>query len=59
MQTDVLHKGTPLFAPPAAEARRFEWGWVVIGICVLFAGFGYRTARENTQLVWMLSAPQL
>ena len=31
----------------------------VIGICVLFAGFGYRTARENTQLVWMLSAPQL
>jgi polysaccharide biosynthesis transport protein len=31
----------------------------VIGLCVLLAGFAYRTARENTQLVWMLSAPQL
>jgi polysaccharide chain length determinant protein (PEP-CTERM system associated) len=31
----------------------------VIGICALLAGFAYRTARENTQLVWMLSAPQL
>jgi len=31
----------------------------VIGICVVLAGFAYRTARENTQLVWMLSAPQL
>lgn len=31
----------------------------VAGICVLLAGFAYRTARENTQLVWMLSAPQL
>jgi hypothetical protein len=31
----------------------------VIGVCVLLAGFAYRTARQNTQLVWMLSAPQL
>jgi polysaccharide biosynthesis transport protein len=31
----------------------------VIGLCVLLAGFAYRTARHNTQLVWMLSAPQL
>ncbi|HEU4522920.1 MAG TPA: GNVR domain-containing protein [Thermoanaerobaculia bacterium] len=31
----------------------------VAGLCVLLAGFAYRTARENTQLVWMLSAPQL
>jgi len=35
MQTDVLHKGTPFVVPPAADARRFEWGWVVIGVCVL------------------------
>ena len=28
-------------------------------ICVALAGFAYRTARENTQLVWMLSAPQV
>jgi succinoglycan biosynthesis transport protein ExoP len=31
----------------------------VIGMCGLLAGFAYRTARQNTQLVWMLSAPQL
>ena len=31
----------------------------VIGLCVLLAGFAYRTARHNTQLVWMLSAPKL
>ena len=31
----------------------------VSGMCVLLAGFAYRTARQNTQLVWMLSAPQL
>lgn len=31
----------------------------VIGMCVLLAGFAYRAARGNTQLVWMLSAPQL
>src|SRR5438045_6201236 len=35
MQTDVLHKGTTFAAPPAADARRFEWGWLVIGVCVL------------------------
>ncbi|HUP97447.1 MAG TPA: hypothetical protein VM073_05880, partial [Usitatibacter sp.] len=34
MQTDVLHKGTALGAVPA-EKRRFEWGWVVIALCVL------------------------
>src|SRR3954467_3212336 len=34
MQTDVLHKGTPLMVPPAFEGRRFEWGKVVIGVCV-------------------------
>ncbi len=36
MQTDVLHKGTALIggAPPR-EARRFEWGWVVIAVCVV------------------------
>src|SRR5687767_1329828 len=34
MQTDVLHKGTPLAAPPAADRPRFEWGWLVIGVCV-------------------------
>jgi iron(III) transport system permease protein len=35
MQTDVLHKGTALLggAQPR-EARRFEWGWVVIAVCV-------------------------
>jgi succinoglycan biosynthesis transport protein ExoP len=31
----------------------------VVIMCGLLAGFAYRTARENTQLVWMLSAPQL
>src|SRR6476619_688259 len=35
MQTDVLHKGTPaLGGVQAGDARRFEWGWVVIGLCV-------------------------
>src|SRR5438128_8035866 len=36
MQTDVLHKGTPLFSRGTAprEERRFEWGWIVIAICV-------------------------
>jgi len=35
MQTDVLHKGTPLIASAARdEGRRFEWGWVVIAVCV-------------------------
>ena len=31
----------------------------VVVVCVALAGFAYRTARENTQLVWMLSAPQV
>jgi len=33
----------------------------VVGVaflCVALAGFAYRSARHNTQLVWMLSAPQ-
>src|SRR3954463_55467 len=34
MQTDVLHKGTPLGALAPRETRRFDWGWVVIGLCV-------------------------
>src|SRR6188472_2817750 len=34
MQTDVLHKGTMVPAPPAPERRRFEWGWIVIALCV-------------------------
>src|SRR5512142_3380690 len=35
MQTDVLHKGTPLMAAAASgERRRFEWGWVLIALCV-------------------------
>jgi len=28
-------------------------------LCVLLAGFAYKTAQHNTQLVWMLSAPQI
>jgi succinoglycan biosynthesis transport protein ExoP len=39
--------------------RVFVTVLAVIGVCVLLAGFAYRTARQNTQLVWMLSAPQL
>jgi len=31
----------------------------VLLMCVALAGFGYRAARQNTQLVWMLSAPKL
>jgi succinoglycan biosynthesis transport protein ExoP len=31
----------------------------VIGLCALLAATAYRTARENTQLVWMVSAPQV
>jgi iron(III) transport system permease protein len=35
MQTDVLHKGTPLIASaPPEGGRRFEWSWVVIAVCV-------------------------
>src|SRR3954462_11297840 len=34
MQTDVLHKGTPLGGVSPPEARRFEWGWLVIALCV-------------------------
>jgi len=36
MQTDVLHKGTPaLGGMPVSEGRRFEWGWIVIAVCVV------------------------
>jgi iron(III) transport system permease protein len=36
VQTDVLHKGTVFGAPPAPDERaRFEWSWIVIGVCVL------------------------
>jgi iron(III) transport system permease protein len=35
MQTDVLHKGTPALGGfQVHEGRRFEWGWVVIAVCV-------------------------
>jgi iron(III) transport system permease protein len=36
MQTDVLHKGTAAFGGDSAprEKRRFEWSWIVIGLCV-------------------------
>jgi iron(III) transport system permease protein len=34
MQTDVLHKGTPVTGRVPREARPFEWGWVVIAACV-------------------------
>ena len=35
MQTDVLHKGTAIFGGGAPrEGRRFEWGWIVIALCV-------------------------
>jgi iron(III) transport system permease protein len=33
MQTDVLHKGTAMTVP-REDTRRFEWGWIVIGLCV-------------------------
>ena len=37
MQTDVLHKGTGVFrgAAPPDHRKRFEWGWVVIALCVV------------------------
>jgi iron(III) transport system permease protein len=34
MQTDVLHKGTA-YSVPHADRKRFEWGWIVIAICVV------------------------
>jgi iron(III) transport system permease protein len=36
MQTDVLHKGTPIWSGGTAprERRRFEWSWIVIAVCV-------------------------
>ncbi len=37
MQTDVLHKGTAALGVAGAfpgDERRFEWGWVVIALCV-------------------------
>jgi iron(III) transport system permease protein len=35
MQTDVLHKGTAIFGGGSSrERRRFEWGWVLIALCV-------------------------
>jgi iron(III) transport system permease protein len=34
MQTDVLHKGTPVTGLFPDDRRRFEWGWVVIALCV-------------------------
>ena len=35
MQTDVLHKGTAVFGGRSPrEGRRFEWGWILIALCV-------------------------
>ncbi|MGZ5067513.1 MAG: ABC transporter permease, partial [Usitatibacter sp.] len=36
MQTDVLHKGTGSLSAIAdpRDAKRFDWGWVVIALCV-------------------------
>jgi iron(III) transport system permease protein len=35
MQTDVLHKGTAIGgSSDPRDKRRFEWGWVVIAVCV-------------------------
>jgi len=35
MQTDVLHKGTAIFGGESPrERRRFEWGWILIALCV-------------------------
>jgi iron(III) transport system permease protein len=35
MQTDVLHKGTAIFGGGSPrERRRFEWGWILIALCV-------------------------
>jgi len=31
----------------------------IFTLCVALAGFGYRSARQNTQLVWLLSAPRI
>ena len=36
MQTDVLHKGTPLGSVAPREKAHFEWGWVAIAVCVAF-----------------------
>jgi len=35
MQTDVLHKGTAFPVGAPLEKRRFEWGWIVIALCVI------------------------
>ena len=37
MQTDVLHRGTRVPSPSSLEKRRFEWGWIVIALCVAIA----------------------
>src|SRR6266545_3933731 len=34
MPTDVVHEGAALAAPGPREKRRFEWGWIVIAVCV-------------------------
>ena len=34
MQTDVLHKGTAYAGVPHDDRKRFEWGWIVIALCV-------------------------
>jgi iron(III) transport system permease protein len=39
MQTAVLHEGTPLSGGLAPRSWRFEWGWVLIAVCVLVTAY--------------------
>lgn len=44
----------------ASQAVRIVlFAGAVMTVCALMAGFAYHTARENTQLVWMLAGSQL
>ena len=69
MQTDVLHKGTAALEAglPDLDRPRFDWGWVVIGACVLLtlylaliplvfllwqSFFTPQTAQEAARFTW-------
>jgi polysaccharide chain length determinant protein (PEP-CTERM system associated) len=43
----------------ATKLRLVVFVIALIGTCAGLAGFAYRAARQNTQLVWMLSAPKV
>jgi len=52
----------PYVPSPTSFSSIVRVALTVVGVaamCVMLAGFAYKTARHNTQLVWMLSAPQL